>query len=355
MSDPYADSDNYSDVWTNETSIEQELTIPDTFGGERLDVALAQLLPEYSRSRLTGWIKNGQVLVDGKSCQPKIRLRGGETLLVTPSLSDEMQAFQPEPIDIQVVYQDSALVVIDKPAGLVVHPAAGNWHGTLLNGLLYHFPELSQIPRAGIVHRLDKDTSGLMVVARTVPAQTELVRQLQARSVKRIYRAIVDGQLAYDGKIDANIGRDPHNRLRMAVVAFGGKPAVTHIRVLERFLQHSYIECRLETGRTHQIRVHLQSARHPLAGDPVYGNPRHRMNPDVADMVAMLGRQALHAYSLTLEHPVTHEQMEWNSPLPDDIKSLLAALKHEMQPDLPEPDDEDDDDNDEVEVVYVRE
>lgn len=354
MSDPYADSDNYSDVWANETSIEQELLVTDDFGGERLDAALARLLPEYSRSRLSTWIKNGQVLLDGQPCQPKHKLRGGERLTVTPSLSEETLAFQPEDIDLSIVYQDDALIIVDKPAGMVVHPAAGNWQGTLLNGLLFHFPELTQIPRAGIVHRLDKDTSGLMVVARTLPAQTDLVRQMQARTVKRTYRAIVDGLVASDGKIETLIGRDPHNRLKMAVVAFGGKAAITHVRVLARFQQHTYVECQLETGRTHQIRVHMRSAGHPLAGDPVYGNPRRNINQTLAETVTMLGRQALHAYALALDHPLTRERMAWRSPLPNDMKHLLAVLRHDLYPDTAVDDDNDDDDYD-VEVMYVRE
>ena len=218
------------------------LTVPLEYAGLRLDAALAKLLPDYSRSRLADWIKEGAVSVNGKPAKPKDKLIGGEKLAV-----------------------QIRVIVWNKPAGLVVHPAAGNWSGTLLNGLLAHCPALQNIPRAGIVHRLDKDTSGLMVVAKTLPAQNHLVQQLQTRTVKRIYRAVADGIVPFDGKIETQIGRDPHNRVKMAVVKFGGKEAVTHVKVLERYQAHSYIECSLETGRTHQIRVHMREAKHPRA------------------------------------------------------------------------------------------
>ncbi|MDN0077322.1 23S rRNA pseudouridine(1911/1915/1917) synthase RluD [Crenobacter sp. SG2303] len=367
MTDPYADSDDYNDLSENETSAPRELVVPPELGGERLDAALAKLLSDYSRSRLTAWIKDGQVQVDGKVVLlPKTKLLGGERLSIVETMSDEVLAYQPEPLELNIVYEDDAILVINKPAGMVVHPAAGNWTGTLLNGLLHHYPALAQVPRAGIVHRLDKDTSGLMVVAKTLQAQADLVRQLQARTVKRIYRAVADGNVPYDGTIDANIGRDPHNRLKMAVVKFGGKAAVTHMRVLERYTSHSYIECQLETGRTHQIRVHMKEARHPLAGDPVYGNPRHPMSEQVTELVKALKRQALHAFSLSLVHPVTGKEMTWKSKLPDDIRHLLSVLRDETgmasghtttRPSWAEDDsDEDwDDDDYDVEVHYVRE
>ncbi|OHX17138.1 RluA family pseudouridine synthase, partial [Chromobacterium sphagni] len=268
-------------------------------------------------------------------------------------------------MDLPIVFEDEHILVINKPAGLVVHPASGNWSGTLLNGLLHHCPSLAGVPRAGIVHRLDKDTSGLMVVAKTLPAQTELVRQMQARTVKRIYRAIADGVVPFDGTIDANIGRDPHNRLKMAVLKFGGKPAITHIRVLERFASHSYIECKLETGRTHQIRVHMRESGHPLSADPVYGNPRHKMDDDTAAAVRALGRQALHAYALALVHPATGEERSWKAPLPEDFRRLLDLLRGDGA--LPDEDafvpaeelddedwDDDDEDDGDVEVIYAR-
>lgn len=332
----------------------------------RLDAALAKLLPDYSRSRLTAWIKEGAVTVNEKTAQPKDKLIGGEYLAVTVRPSEENLAFTPEAMDLDIVYEDDTVIVVNKPAGLVVHPAAGNWTGTLLNGLLAHVPELSQIPRAGIVHRLDKDTSGLMVVAKTLPAQNSLVQQLQERTVKRIYRAVADGIVPFDGKIETLIGRDPHNRLKMAVVKFGGKPAVTHVKVLERYVAHSYIECALETGRTHQIRVHMREANHPLAGDPVYGNPRHPCADNIKEAVRHLNRQALHAYRLSFIHPATQETVSFESLIPADMYHLLSLLRLEAGLDSSlshedewheknqhDDDDWDDDDYD-VEVIYVR-
>ena len=365
MTDPYIDPDDYSDISENEISATQHLEIPLSLGGERLDAALAKLLPDFSRSRLTQWIKDGQVKVDGQVVAPKTKMLGGEKLEVSLQPTHEEMAFQPEAMDLPIVFEDDHILVINKPAGLVVHPASGNWSGTLLNGLLHHCPSLAGVPRAGIVHRLDKDTSGLMVVAKTVPAQTDLVRQMQARSVKRVYRAIADGVVPFDGTIDANIGRDPHNRLKMAVLKFGGKPAITHLRVLERFASHSYVECKLETGRTHQIRVHMREAGHPLSGDPVYGNLRHKMDEDTAAAVKALGRQALHAYALALVHPASGELRSWKAPLPDDFRRLLDLLRgdgalpdeeafaHADEQDDEDWDDDDEDDGD-VELIYAR-
>lgn len=334
----------------------------------RLDAVLAKLLPDYSRSRLSAWIKDGAVTVNGEPAQPKDKMIGGEYIAVTVRPSGETLAFTPEPMDLDVVYEDGSVIVLNKPAGLVVHPAAGNWTGTLLNGLLAHCPGLAQIPRAGIVHRLDKDTSGLMVAAKTLPAQNHLVRQLQARTVKRIYRAVADGIVPFDGKIDTLIGRDPHNRLKMAVVKFGGKPAVTHVKVLERYLTHSYIECSLETGRTHQIRVHMREAGHPLAGDPVYGNPRHTCSDNVKEAVKGLARQALHAYRLSFEHPATGETVSFEAPVPADMYRLLSVLRLEAgfdsplgreaewqgKPDGTNDDDGWSDDDYDVETIYIR-
>ena len=341
-----------------------DLTVPNELAGTRLDAALAKLLPDYSRSRITSWIKDGLVQCNGQTASPKHKLIGGELLRVQIQPSDENQAFEPEAMDLDIVYEDDSVIVLNKPAGLVVHPAAGNWTGTLLNGLLAHCPELSQVPRAGIVHRLDKDTSGLMVVAKTPAAQNSLVQQLQERSVKRIYRAVADGIVPFDGKIDTLIGRDPHNRLKMAVVGFGGKKAETHIKVLERYQSHSYIECALETGRTHQIRVHMREAKHPLAADPVYGNPRHPCSDAVKEAVHQLARQALHAYRLSFVHPESGETVQFEASLPEDIHHLLSVLRWECGMDsalshtLPptEPDDEDDWDEDDydVETIYVR-
>lgn len=340
-------------------------TVPIQLAGMRLDAAIAKMLPDYSRSRISTWIKNGLVQCNGNTATPKDKLIGGEQLHIQIQQSDENQAFQPEPMNLNIVFEDDTVIVINKPAGLVVHPAAGNWTGTLLNGLLAHCPELSQIPRAGIVHRLDKDTSGLMVVAKTLPAQNALVQQLQNRTVKRIYRAVADGIVPFDGKIETLIGRDPHNRLKMAVVKFGGKEAITHVKVLERYLAHSYIECTLETGRTHQIRVHMREARHPLAGDSVYGNPRHLCSPTVKEVVKNLGRQALHAHRLRFNHPKTNEEVSFEAPMPDDMYHLLSVLRLESGLDSSlskeiawqnEFDNDDDwnEDNYDVPVVYVK-
>lgn len=342
------------------------LTVPLDLAGARLDAALAKLLPDYSRSRLAGWIKEGLVKVDGEAAVPKYKLIGGEALEIRVQPDAEAVSFAPEAMDLAIVYEDEAILVVNKPAGLVVHPAAGNWQGTLLNGLLHYCPDLATIPRAGIVHRLDKDTSGLMVVAKTLSAQHHLVQQLQARTVSRVYRAVADGVVPFNGKIDAPIGRDPYQRVKMAVVKFGGKEAITHIAVLERYASHTYIECRLETGRTHQIRVHMREANHPLTGDPVYGNPRHDASEAVRAAVKALSRQALHAYRLKLRHPISEEEMQFEAPLPDDLYHLLSvlrlengmdsALSHEeaWQERLPVDDDEDDWDDGDVEVVYVR-
>ena len=343
------------------------MTVPLELAGGRLDAVLAKLMPDYSRSRLTSWIKEGAVIVNDKPAQPKDKMIGGESISVTVRPSEENLAFKPEAMDLDIVYEDDTVIVVNKPAGLVVHPAAGNWTGTLLNGLLAHCPELSQIPRAGIVHRLDKETSGLMVVAKTLPAQNSLVQQLQERTVKRIYRAVANGIVPFDGKIETQIGRDPHNRVKMAVVKFGGKEAVTHVKVLERYQAHSYIECALETGRTHQIRVHMREAKHPLAGDPVYGNPRHPCSDTVKTEIKALARQALHAYRLSFIHPQNGEEMQFEAPLPQDIYHLLSVLRLESGLDSPlsreeewrnKLDDDDDDWNEDdydVEIVYVKE
>jgi 23S rRNA pseudouridine1911/1915/1917 synthase len=257
--------------------------------------------------------------VDGQTPTPRDKLHGGEQISVQPMLSPEETAFRPEAIPLDIVYEDDTLIVINKPTGLVVHPGSGNWQGTLLNALLAHAPQLSAVPRAGIVHRLDKDTSGLLVIAKTLTAQTDLVRQLQARSVSREYRAVVHGRLARGGTMEGAIGRDPRSRIRMAVTP-SGKPAVTHYTVLEQLPRATVLACRLETGRTHQIRVHLQKLGHPIWGDPVYG-PRN------APATPRFPRQALHAEKLALVHPQTGKTLQWQAPLPEDMRQLIAALR----------------------------
>ena len=294
--------------------------------GLRLDQALQKLLPEYSRSRLQEWIKQEWISVDGKSAITKQPVWGGENVAVAPQASPAETAYIPQDIALDIIYEDAAILVVDKPAGLVVHPGSGNWQGTLLNALLHHAPQLAEVPRAGIVHRLDKDTSGLLVVAKTLTAQTDLVRQLQARSVKREYRAVVQGCVARDGTVDAPLGRHPVQRTKMAIVS-SGKPAVTHYHVLERYPAHTLVECRLETGRTHQIRVHMLSIGHPLAGDQAYGGKPANLPADVRVAIKQLGRQALHAARLGLIHPVSHEFMEWHSAVPADMVTLIEGLR----------------------------
>jgi 23S rRNA pseudouridine1911/1915/1917 synthase len=308
----------------------RRVQVPDELAGERLDKVLAKVFPEFSRSRLQGWIEAQRVRVDGASAKVRQPVPLGATIELVPDLLPEQLAFTPEPVPLDVIYEDEAIVVINKPAGLVVHPAAGNWSGTILNGLLHRYGDAAAgLPRAGIVHRLDKETSGLMVVARTLEAQTDLVRQLQARTVKRRYLALVWGNMAEEGTIDAPIGRDPRDRTRMAVVAgASGKPARTHFRRVDSTLWHgqpvSAIHCDLETGRTHQIRVHCAHIRHPLLGDPVYGHARGKRS--VAALPDGFARQALHAWRLGLIHPVTGRAMQWRAEVPDDMDALIAAL-----------------------------
>lgn len=292
----------------------------------RLDAVLARQLPAYSRSRLARWIGSGQVLLNGLPATPKTPVWGGERVEVNAEPDPQETAYAPEEMPLAVCYEDDSLLVLNKPAGLVVHPGAGNWAGTLLNGLLFHYPELAGVPRAGIVHRLDKDTSGLMVVARSLTAQADLVRQLQARTVKRHYLAFAQGRIDSVGTVNAPIGRHPRDRVRMAVVD-SGRPAITHYQRLEAFADYSLIECRLETGRTHQIRVHMAHIGHPLAADPVYGGKPRSHPPALAQALQGLGRQALHAARLGLVHPAQGQAMGWEAPLPDDLQGLLNVLR----------------------------
>ena len=308
------------------------LTIPHDLGGLRLDVALQKMLPEHSRSRLQAWIKDQLITIDNQAISAKTKVWGGEQVIVLPQTAPETQAYLAEAIPLEIIYEDAHILVINKAAGMVVHPAVGNWSGTLLNALLHHHPAIKDVPRAGIVHRLDKDTSGLLVVAKTLAAQTSLVRQLQARTVKREYRAIVWGQIWRNGVIDQPIGRDPRSRTKMAINR-SGKPAVTRYEVLERFSVHTYLRCNLETGRTHQIRVHTQHLKAPMVGDKVYGFrgivPIRAMTMTLREAVDDFNRQALHAVKLGLMHPETNELMEWQIELPDDMKALLEAMRHE--------------------------
>lgn len=316
-------------------STTQTLIIPQNLGGQRIDLALQHLLPEHSRSRLQSWIKEGLITLDGSNVLAKTKVWGGEKVEINPPPNLEENAFKSENIPLDIIYEDEALLVINKPAGLVVHPAAGNWSGTLLNALLYHLPALADVPRCGIVHRLDKETSGLLVVAKTLEAQTSLVRQLQARTVKREYRAIVWGQVWRNGTVDQPIGRHPHARTKMAVLRTG-KPAITHYEVLERFGTNTYMRCRLETGRTHQIRVHMQFLKSPIVGDPQYGIgniiPHKKMSDVLREATTNFERQALHAIKLGLIHPTTNTFMEWQIELAEDMKALLEAMRHEDAP-----------------------
>ena len=301
----------------------RQVRVPAELAGLRLDQALARLFPEYSRSRLQSWVRSAHVTVDGAPAQPRDKVLGGERIELDAQTDLEV-GDRAQAIPLTIVYDDDALLVIDKPAGLVVHPGSGNRDGTMMNALLHHAPALAGVPRAGIVHRLDKDTSGLLVVAKTLQAQADLVRQLQARSVKREYLALAAGAAPLERAIEAPIGRHPVQRTRMAVVE-RGKAALTRMRTLRRGPGWSLIECSLETGRTHQIRVHLASIGHPLIGDPVYlGRAAARALPPAA---RAFPRQALHAARLALVHPVSGQAMRWESPLPADFRALVESLR----------------------------
>ncbi len=308
--------------------ISSSIQVPFDQGNKRLDQVAAQLFPDYSRSRLQQWIKEGQLTVDGKAWRGRDKLTGGETLVLEAELAPEGD-WEPEAIDLDIVYEDDHILVLNKQADLVVHPAAGNREGTLLNGLLHHCPALANIPRAGIVHRLDKDTTGLMVVAKTLQAQAHLVAQLQDRTMGREYEAVVQGHMTGGGKVDEPIGRHGTQRTRMAVNPMG-KDAVTHYRVLHKFPTHTHIRCKLETGRTHQIRVHMTHIGHPLVGDATYA-ARTRLTkgigPSLRTMLQNFPRQALHAKALGLLHPVEQEWMEWEVDLPTDMIELLEMLE----------------------------
>jgi 23S rRNA pseudouridine1911/1915/1917 synthase len=309
-------------------------TIPAELAGQRLDQALTAMFPDYSRARLQRWIKDGCVTVDGAQMKPKDLVHGGQRVQLSVVLEEETR-WRPQALPLDIVYEDASVIVINKPAGLVVHPGAGNVDGTLSNALLHHAPELELVPRAGVVHRIDKDTSGLLVIARTLKAQKSLVEQLQARAFEREYEALTQGVMTAGGTVDAPIGRHPVHRLRQAVVP-NGKEAITHYRVLEKFRAHTYIKVKLETGRTHQIRVHMAYIHYPLVGDPLYGG-RLRIPAGVTSeleaVIRAFKRQALHAARLGFVHPESGKVVEWQVPLPDDMAQLINACRRDAEHD----------------------
>ena len=311
-----------------EKSLQKE--IPDSLSGQRLDTALARMFPEYSRSRLKSWILDGQVTVDDRVKRPRDAVSGGEQVVLTPRAEVSVTS-EPEAIALDICYEDETLLIVNKPVGLVVHPGAGNIRGTLMNGLLHHVPSLEAVPRAGIVHRLDKDTSGLLLVGKTLQSHTALVRILAERKISRSYVAICNGVLTGGGTIDAPIGRHPVDRRKMSIRE-DGKPAVTHYRVLERYRAHTYISVELETGRTHQIRVHFAYRRHPLLGDPAYGGrlqiPAGAL-PELVDALRKFRRQALHAARLRFIHPESGADVDVRCPPPDDFARLLDILERD--------------------------
>jgi len=315
------------------TTIRHEADVPLAAAGRRFDQALAEMFPDYSRSRLSGWIKSGAVTLDGAQAPPRQLLRGGEQVLLQVELEVEVSS-EPEAIALEIVHEDEYLLVLNKPAGLVVHPGAGNPAGTLLNALLHHDPKLAELPRGGIVHRLDKDTSGLMVVAKTLPACTALVDLLSRHEVERQYEAVVLGTMVSGGTVDAAIGRHMGDRLRQSVRdEEDGKHAVTHYRLRERFRAHSLLQCQLETGRTHQIRVHMAHINHPLLGDPLYGGGLKLPKGASPELIATLRgfrRQALHAERLSFVHPVTEEALSFIVERPADQLALIEALRADL-------------------------
>jgi 23S rRNA pseudouridine1911/1915/1917 synthase len=308
----------------------QEFTaiVPEEMMGKRLDFAATELFPGYSRSRIQNWIKSGALTLDGETAKSKEKVLGGEKLILLAE-QEEQGDWEAEDIALDIVFEDDHILVINKPAGLVVHPGAGNRSGTLLNGLLFHCPDLVNVPRAGIVHRLDKDTTGLMVVAKTLEAHADLVAQLQERTVSREYEAVVAGVMTGGGRVEAAMGRHPRQRQKMAVVDFGGKEAITHYRVIKRYPNHTHVRLKLETGRTHQIRVHMAHIGYALVGDTTYAGrmklPKNASS-ELLELLRNFGRQALHATQLGLIHPMTGEYLEWQVDRPEDMKILLRAM-----------------------------
>ncbi len=319
---------------------EMNFEVPDAYAGKRIDQVLAHCLPDYSRSRLQQWLKAGFIHVAGRVPKPKEKVYGGERIVVQlgAALEDQVQElWEAQPIGLSIVHEDDSLIVINKPAGLVVHPGAGNSDGTLVNALLHHAPELSKLPRAGIIHRIDKETTGILVVARSHAAHHQLTMQLQAREFNREYQAIVGGVMTAGGKIDAPIGRHPVQRIKMAVLSGAdsakAKEAITHYRVEKKFRAHTLINVKLETGRTHQIRVHMSHIKHPVLGDPVYAG-RLRIPPKASeeflDGIRQFKRQALHAKTLGFIHPETEEYQEWSVALPQDMQDIIALLEEDL-------------------------
>lgn len=307
--------------------------VPEQQHSKRFDVVASALFPQYSRSRLQQWIKSGNITVDGKPQKTREKVYEGQKIEVDVILTVEDENDQAENIDLDIVYEDEHLLVINKPVGLVVHPGAGNRQGTLLNGLLYHYPALENVPRAGVVHRLDKDTSGLMVVAKTLIAHSSLVGQLHDRTVSREYYALVQGVITAGGTIETHMGRHPTNRQKQTVLDFGGKEAITHYRVVSRYRAHTLVRCKLETGRTHQIRVHMAHIRYPLLGDKTYaGRPKIPKASDAEFIDALQGfpRQALHAFKLGLNHPEDGQYCEWEIDMAGDIQDMIVAMKQDV-------------------------
>lgn len=308
--------------------VQHDFVIPDELGGMRLDQALAKILPGYSRTQIQDWIKLEAIQVDGKHIKARVQVLGGEKITIDASLKPQ-PVFTAQDIALNIIYEDEAYLIINKPPGMVVHPAAGNYDNTLLNALLHHAPTLQLLPRAGIIHRLDKDTSGLLVIAKTQPALIHLSRQLKARTITRIYQSVVCGVMTGGGKVDEPIGRHPSVRMRMAVIDTG-RPATTHYRVMDRYRAHTRIKVQLETGRTHQIRVHMAHINYPVVGDPSYGKrlqlPKGA-SPELIQILREFKRQALHASELGFIHPITGEAVSYNAPLPEDMQRLIEILK----------------------------
>lgn len=318
-------------------TVQLKASVPEQYEGERFDFIAAEVFQQYSRSRLQKWIKNGELRVDGRILKAKEKLFYGQTLELDAAIEPDVIEDVAQPIDLDIVYEDDCLLVLNKQVGLVVHPGAGNSDNTLLNGLLNYCPALAELPRAGIVHRLDRDTSSIMVMAKNAMAFDSLVEQLQERTVVRQYYALVQGVVTAGGTVDAPIGRHPSNRQKQAVLQEGGKQAITHYRVVQRYRAQTLLRCQLESGRTHQIRVHMAHVRYPLVGDKLYGGrpklPKAAL-PELVDALQQFPRQALHAFKLGLIHPEDGDYCEWEVPVTDDMQQLLDLLAEDAQQEL---------------------